>query len=104
MLIEVLYVLGCPNYEPALGRLRDLLRSEGVPETIREIAVTDEAMARSLRFPGSPTSRINGADTEPSEPLSGGLACRLYANGSGVPSQELLKRAILNAKRAEGRT
>ncbi len=70
MLIEVLYMPGCPNHQPALHRLRKALQFEAVDVAIREIPVSDEATARSLRFPGSPTVRINGQDAEPSEQQS----------------------------------
>lgn len=102
MLIEILYVPGCPHHKPAIGRLRKVLRSESVDAPIHEIRVTDEATARSLRFPGSPTVRINGTDAEPSEGQSWGLACRLYPGGSGLPSEETLQRAVLTAKHQEG--
>ena len=102
MLIEVLYVPGCPNHLSTVVRLREVLRSEGMDAGISEIAVTDEMAARDLRFRGSPTVRINGMDVEPSREQSFGLACRLYSSGGGMPSQELLQRAVLIAKNQEG--
>jgi hypothetical protein len=101
VLIEVLYVPGCPNHISAVRKLRDILESEGVEAPIREIAVTNEATAHALRFPGSPTVRINGMDAEPCEPESFGLACRLYSSGGGVPSQETLHRALSIAREKE---
>ena len=101
MLIEVLYVPGCPNYEPAVRRLRNILQAETPNVPIREIAITDEVMASSFRFPGSPTVRVNGFDAEPSKQQSFGLACRLYSGGSGVPSEEALQRAIAIARKQE---
>ena len=50
MLIEVLFVPGCPNHVPAVQRLRKVLRSEGINASIQEIPVTDELMASSLSF------------------------------------------------------
>ena len=101
MLIEVLYVPGCPNHQPAVRRLRNALRCEAVDVPIQEIPITDEATARSLRFPGSPTVRINGLDAEPNGHQSFGLACRLYSGGNGLPSEETLQRAICTAKNQE---
>jgi hypothetical protein len=101
MLIEILYVPGCPNHEPSLGRIREALQSQSVAVPIHEIEVTDEAMVRVLHFPGSPTIRVNGKDVEPSGGSSIGLSCRLYSNGSGVPSQVTLEQAISNAKEEE---
>jgi hypothetical protein len=100
MRIEVLYVPGCPNYEPAVERIRKVLVSESVQVGIRAVSVNTEAEAKALLFPGSPTVRINGEDVEPTRTVPS-LSCRLYANRSGVPSEELLRIAISNAKRRE---
>ena len=51
--------------------------------------------------PGSPTVRVNGRDVEPNAIIVPGLACRLYANGLGVPSEEMVRAAISEAKRRE---
>jgi hypothetical protein len=102
MLIEVLYMPGCPNHQPAIRRVEEILRSEEVDTPVRGIPVTNEAIAQSLRFPGSPTVRINGQDVEPDGEQSFGLACRLYAGGQGMPSQETLQRAISSARVQEG--
>jgi len=101
MLIEVLNVPGCLNHQPALRRLREVLRSEAVDAPICEITVTDDAAARSLRFPGSPTVRLNGLDAEPIEQQSFRLTCRLYSGSYRLPSEEMLQRAISTAKERE---
>ncbi|SRR6266581_9743301 len=101
MLIELLYVPGCLNHQSALRRLRKILRSEAVDVPIREIPVTDVLTAGSLRFPGSPTVRINGHDAEPTGQESFGLTCRLYTESGGLPSEEALQRAIFAAKQRE---
>src|SRR5215831_14226165 len=64
MVIEFLYVPGCPNHHSAIANLRSALRSAAVDAPIQEIPVTDDAMARELKFPGSPTIRIDGSDVE----------------------------------------
>lgn len=98
MLIEVLFVPGCPNHAPAVERLRKVLRSEAIIASIQEIAVKDEVMARLLKFPGSPTVRVNGRDVESKLQQSYGLACRLYSDRTGVPSIETLQRAVARAQ------
>jgi hypothetical protein len=62
---------------------------------LREVAVATGAEAERLRFPGSPTVRVDGADIEPSSAGRGGyaLGCRLYG-GSGVPPRELVAAAL----------
>ena len=97
MIIEVLYVLGCPNHQKTVKRLRSALRAAAIDAAIQEIEVTDDAMARRLEFLGSPTIRVNGRDVEPNPQSSYGLACRLYSNGTGVPALEVLRRAIAGA-------
>ena len=101
MRIEVLYVPGCPNYEPAVGRIRKVLASESVQVGIRAVPVKTEAEAKALLFPGSPTVRINGEDVESTRTMVPTLSCRLYANLSGVPSEEVLRLAVSRAKREE---
>ena len=99
MVIEVFYVPGCPNHQAAIDSLKNVLGAASISAPIQEVAVTDEVMARQLKFPGSPTVRINGRDVESSPGESYGLACRLYSNRSGVPSLETLQRAVA-ARRA----
>ena len=65
MKIEVLYVPGCPNYQPAVERIQKVLMSESLRADIEGISVSSEVAARVLRFPGSPTIRVNGTDVEP---------------------------------------
>jgi hypothetical protein len=98
MLIEVFYVPGCPNHQPAIDGLKDVLRCAAIDAPIHEIAVINEAMASRLKFPGSPTIRIDGSDVESGHRESYGLACRLYSNGTGVPSREILERALAQPK------
>jgi hypothetical protein len=101
MRIEILYVPGCPNYQPTFERLQAVLSSEAVKTGIEGIPVTTEVEAKALSFPGSPTVRVNGEDVEPRQTNVPSLACRLYENRSGIPSEELLRVAISDAKRRE---
>jgi hypothetical protein len=98
MRIEVLFVPGCPNYQPAMERVRQVLVSESLDAEVRGVAVSNDAEAQVLRFPGSPTIRIDGDDVEPDHASSSGLSCRLYANRTGIPSTEVLRLAVSRAK------
>jgi len=101
MKIEVLYVPGCPNHKPAVESVMDVLKSESFEADVLQIPVQSESDARALHFPGSPTIRVNGGDIEP-ESISGfGLACRLYGNGSGVPSAAAIRTAVAAASKQE---
>jgi hypothetical protein len=96
--IELIYVPGCPNHQPAIKSLVRVLSSQSLQADISEVPVRTEAEARALRFPGSPTIRVNGADLEPESAGKAGLACRLYKNGTGVPSEETIRRAFSFSK------
>jgi hypothetical protein len=101
MRIEVLYIPSCPNYEPTVERIQAVLESQSLQAEIRSVPVRTEGQAKALSFPGSPTIRVEGNDIEPRQTTAPGLACRLYANGSGVPSEESLRLAISKARRNE---
>lgn len=97
MKIEVLYFEGCPNHQPIVNRLRNVLREDGLYDEVFEIQVKDADTARALGFFGSPTIRINGLDIEPDcrNITETGLACRRYANG--LPTDELIRTALREA-------
>jgi len=99
MKIEVLYVPNCPNHAVALERLREILPPESFQKSVDEVLVRDAEMAQSLKFLGSPTIRINGHDVEPQseKAVAFGLMCRLYSDGSGIPSTRKLRAAIAKA-------
>jgi hypothetical protein len=75
--------------------------SESLHAEIESIAVHSEALANNLQFPGSPTIRVNGQDVEPGLTKAIGLACRLYANSGGVPSEEMVRLALSRADQKE---
>jgi hypothetical protein len=90
MRIEVLFFDGCPNRGPAVERVQEVLREEGISAEVVEVNVTEPSMARELRFLGSPTVRANGFDAEPDARAAReyGMMCRTYAaNGrrEGMP-------------------
>ena len=98
MRIEVLFFDGCPNYSPAVDRLRTVLATEGLHAEVIEIEVRDESAARELKFFGSPTIRVNGLDIETSwrQVRETAFACRCYSGG--LPSEELIRAAVREAR------
>jgi hypothetical protein len=98
MTIELLYFEGCPNHLPAAERVRAVVKQEGFCTEISEIEVKDESAAKALRFPGSPTIRVNGLDIEPALRGSSetGFACRRYPGG--IPSEEMIRVALREAR------
>ena len=104
MRVEVLYVADCPSHTAAVRLVRDALKKEGVGAEVEELLVADECMARSLRFQGSPTVRINGRDVAEDSPhacAAFGLSCRLYPGSRTLqlPSAELIRRAVVEARK-----
>lgn len=97
--VELLYFDGCPNYKTTLRDLEEIVKQEGLDAGITLVRVESEEEAKRLRFPGSPTVRVNGVDIEPvaREPEDFGLGCRIYrVQGRilGSPSREMLRRAL----------
>ncbi len=102
MRVEVLYVAKCPSHRAAVELVREVLAAQGVAAEIEEVLVRDGEMASELRFPGSPTIRINGRDVAGELPkaLNFGLSCRLYSGSkqAGLPPPEMVHRAVLEAR------
>lgn len=105
MKIEVLYFDECPNYAPAVDRIRDVLKEEGLSAEITEVRVGDESSARAIGFLGSPSIRVNVRDIEPAARSSKdfGMMCRTYLEDGkqvGLPSRESIRAAIREAAQA----
>ncbi len=100
MKIEFLYFEGCPSVQPSLNLLQKILQEAGVDSPVEMIAVESDAKAEALKFPGSPTIRINGKDIDKThEPGSEGYSqkCRVYDDSGvlkGIPPEELIRLAI----------
>src|SRR5215210_4620592 len=98
--VELLYWDGCPSHPEALELLREVLGERGFDDTVelREVRTHEEAM--ELRFPGSPTIRIDGRDVDPegAHDAPPALACRIYRLADGrvspVPTREQLEDAL----------
>ena len=98
MEIELLYFDGCPSYPVAEKTLREVLVEEGLEATLKLVAVNSDEEARRLRFPGSPTIRVDGRDLFPTpEREDWRLNCRVYATPEGLmgsPTAQMFKAAL----------
>jgi hypothetical protein len=98
MNVEILYFEGCPNHDPALEMVRRVLDREKIGAEVRLIEVTDEKAAETVRFLGSPSIRVNGADIEPGrEDDSPFFGCRTYTVAGktvGVPPERWMVDAL----------
>jgi hypothetical protein len=63
--IEFLYWEGCPSYPEARQLLRDVLAERDIDAVVNVREVRSQAEAEELRFPGSPTIRVDGRDIDP---------------------------------------
>ena len=105
MRVELLYWDGDPDYMRARQNLVEVLTEDAFETTIQMIAVGSEEDAAFLRFPGSPTIRIDGQDIHPEEADGFGLRLRRYPRDDGddghaesVPGKRLIRRAIDRAR------
>src|SRR5918912_1403413 len=98
MKVQVLYFDGCPTYGAAVKTLRKVLTDEGVQAEIELVSVNTDEDARRLRFPGSPTIRVDGRDLFPApEREDWRLVCRVYATPEGLLGSltvQMLKAAL----------
>jgi hypothetical protein len=93
--VELLYWRGCPSYPEAQRLLEEMLGRDADIE-LREVRTDDEAAA--LRFPGSPTIRVDGRDIDPvgaESPPS--LSCRIYHLPDGRVSPLPPRKQLLEA-------
>lgn len=98
MKVEVLYFDGCPTYLAAEKAVREALAEEGVEAGVELVAVNTDEEAQRLRFPGSPTLRVDGGDLFPVPGRTKyALGCRMYATPEGLrgsPTAEMLREAL----------
>jgi len=98
--VEFLYFDGCPTYLEAERALREVLAEEGMAADVSLVAVNTDEEARRLRFPGSPTIRVEGRDLFPGgapDRSVWALGCRIYPTPrgpKGAPTPEMLRVAL----------
>lgn len=86
-MIELLYWDGCPSHPEALELVTAAAAAAGRDGEIVVREVCSQAEAEELRFPGSPTIRIDGRDVDPAGADGRAmLACRIYRLPDGRPS------------------
>jgi len=100
MRVELLYFDGCPGYRKAEQSLKDALSREGIRSEVELVAVNTDEEAGALKFPGSPTVRVDGRDLFPSsagEREDWRLRCRVYATPEGLkdhPTEEMIRAEL----------
>jgi hypothetical protein len=97
--IEFFYWEGCPSHPEALELLEQVLAAQRIDARVELREVTTQEEAEALRFPGSPTIRVDGRDIDQAgadgRPA---LNCRIYhlpdGSVSPVPTREQLEEAL----------
>jgi hypothetical protein len=97
--VEILYVEGCPNHDGTHALVERIAAELGIAPQVELIEGRDDAAAVQLRFPGSPTVRVNGRDVEPggSERRDFVLSCRVYPREGGFagrPDEAWIRAAL----------
>jgi hypothetical protein len=98
MRVEVLYFDGCSTYLEAEKTLRTVLAQEAAEAVVELVAVNTDEEAQRLRFPISPTIRVDGEDLFPVPDRAGyALGCRMYATPEGMrgsPTAEMVRESL----------
>lgn len=84
--VELLWFADCPNH-PVARQMLEAIIAEIAPGTpIRDVDATDPTVAARVRFPGSPTIRVDGWDIDPTYADIGEYTprCRLYRTAAGL--------------------
>ena len=96
--VTLLYFDGCPSWQTADRRLRELADELGFDLAYRTVETAEAA--EELPFRGSPTILVDGRDpfSRGDEPV--GLSCRIYqtpGGPAGSPTTDQL-REVLDAR------
>ena len=96
MKVELFYWRGCPSYPEAQRLVEEVLARAGVDAAVELREVETDEQAAELRFPGSPTIRIDGRDVDPpGADAPPALTCRIYHLPDGrvspVPTREQIE-------------
>lgn len=105
--VELLWFSDCPNHPAARRMLADVIDQLAPGTPIREVDATDPATAERVRFPGSPTIRVDGRDVDPGfmDPGDYTPRCRLYRTDSGLrglPDRRWIEDALLSHQAPNG--
>jgi hypothetical protein len=97
--VELLWFDDCPNHPAARTLLHELVARLAPGSEIRDIDASDPAVAQRVRFPGSPTIRVDGRDVQPGfeDPGDYTPRCRLYWTDQGlarIPAREWIEAAL----------
>lgn len=98
--VELLWFSDCANHPAARRMLQDVIEELALGTAIIEIDATEATVAERVRFPGSPTIRVDGRDVDPSfvDPGDYTPRCRLYRTDAGLrglPERRWIEDALV---------
>ncbi len=97
MKIDLLYFDGCPSWQSGLENLRSAIVREGLQAELNVVEVRDDEAAMRLRFLGSPSFIVDGADLWPENRADYHLSCRVYMTPEGIkgaPTIDMLQEKL----------
>jgi hypothetical protein len=111
--VELLWFEGCANHPAARQMLEEVIAELAPGTPIKDVDATDPVVAERVRFPGSPTIRIDGRDIDPTYTDPGdytravgciepALACKESLSGGGSPTPWLQTRPRSRPDRRRG--
>lgn len=93
--VEILYTDECPFWKETLKLIEEVANDLETEIAVRKVKVSSEDEAKRLKFPGSPTVRINGVDLDPAvKEAVGYIGCRIYMYKGSIyesPPKEMIK-------------
>lgn len=94
-MVEVLYTDECPFWKETVKLINEVITDLKTETMIKKVRVESEKAAKKLKFPGSPTVRVNGVDIDPAATETAGyIGCRIYRyKGSTyeLPPKQMIK-------------
>lgn len=91
----------CPSWQSGLENLKEALEVEGLEAGIRLVEVANDEDAARLKFLGSPSFCVDGADWWPEEHEQCNLSCRVYPTPQGMkgaPTVDILREKLRTFK------
>jgi hypothetical protein len=84
--VELLWFRDCANHPAARSMLEEVIAEVAPGTPIHDVDATDSSIAARLRFPDSPTIRVDGVDVDPTYADPGDYTprCRLYRSIAGL--------------------
>lgn len=100
--VELLWFSGCPNHAGARALLEEVIQEVAPGTPVGLVDASDPLVAEQVRFPGSPTIRVDGRDVDPGyvDPGEYTPRCRLYRTSQGlrgIPERRWIEEALTGA-------